>query len=496
MHWFFRFLCCILRCGPLPLHLSVIMDGNRRYARSHQLPSLSGHVAGYSSLLALLEWSRELGVRSVSAWAWSIDNFHRSGEEVAQLMGMMVDKMGELLERVQQLHRHRVRVNLLGNTSLLPDFVQRCIDKVREGMKREEGRRGGDRGGGEGGREESGVWDTDHTAQWEGEEGEGDNGGDGSVHINLCVAYTSQQEMTDAAAIIGRALQAHAEEAQRMRPQEVGVDSCRSAASSSSSSTASSTSTPSSPHSPASPASPPLSPSSSPPSPCPPSSAPPSPSLPGLSTAPPSSLPSIRTCPPLPSPCPTPSPSPLFPPPPHLHPLDVTPTLFFSSLYSSTSLPSALHSPSLLLRTSGEHRLSDFSLLQLRTASVVWVRRLWPEVRFLDLVGVVVGWQRGEEGRRREEEEVREVERRGEEEREEWVKEWLRHEWRGQGGGGGGDQEGKGGGGVGGGGGKGGGRRGSEAGGVAEDEYVDEWLRRRQQRVHEYLYALPSYALI
>ena len=415
MHWFYRFLCCILRCGPLPLHFSVIMDGNRRYARSHGLPSLSGHVAGYASLLALLEWSRELGVRSVSAWAWSIDNFHRSAAEVSQLMRLMADKMTDLVQRAQGLHRHHVHINVLGNTSLLPPFVQQCMEDVRRELGAD--RRAKER--------------RTHADTVEGDEEEGgqlDALGDGKVHINLCVAYTSQQEMTDAAAAIGRALQSYARE-ERARA-DCG-DAHSSAASSAS--TASSSSTPSPPHSPASPASPPLSPSPSPPSP----------------------------------------PSHLVPLSPFLHPLDLTPSLFASSLYSS-ALPPSLRCPSLLLRTSGEHRLSDFSLVQVRSAALVWVERLWPEVRFVDLVWVLLGWQRGEEGRRGREEEVGRREEREEEEREDWVREWVREGWRR-------------------------GRRkegGEDEDGLSEEEAVSEWMSRRGERVEAFLRVRPSYALV
>ena len=70
------------RARPIPAHVAFIMDGNRRYAEALGLARVAGHAHGYERLLAALEWCLELGVRCVSVYAFSIDNYRRSGEEV------------------------------------------------------------------------------------------------------------------------------------------------------------------------------------------------------------------------------------------------------------------------------------------------------------------------------------------------------------------------------------------------------------------------------
>ena len=318
MHWFFRFLCCILRCGPLPAHFSVIMDGNRRYARSHNLPSLSGHLAGYSALLQVLEWCRELGVRSASVFAFSIDNFLRPASEVRQLMDLVVEKLQELVERIHQIHSHAIDIRMLGNVSLLPPDVQRCIAAFKQQVRQEKKstqhtQQQTTTTDSEEGVEEQHPATPSSTAEKEAAllstsspsptaapsapGGDGGSGSRGSVFVNLCVAYHSQQEMTDAAALIAKALQAST--------------------------------------------TPPLSPHQRPAA--------------AVSTSPASSL----SRPPSSS-------------PPALHPLDVTPALYQSCLYTG-SLPPSLCRPSLLLRTSGEHRLSDYQLCQLLTTPLSWI---------------------------------------------------------------------------------------------------------------------------
>ena len=83
---------------PVPRHVAFIMDGNRRYAEARRLRKAEGHAHGYARLLAALEWCLELGVACVSVYAFSVDNYRRSGEEVATLMGLAQDKLEHLLQ--------------------------------------------------------------------------------------------------------------------------------------------------------------------------------------------------------------------------------------------------------------------------------------------------------------------------------------------------------------------------------------------------------------
>ena len=78
----------ILSAGPLPRHLAIIMDGNRRYANRQRIDRREGHVKGFDKLHETLFWLLDIGIRNVSVYAFSIDNFKRTEEEVEALMDL------------------------------------------------------------------------------------------------------------------------------------------------------------------------------------------------------------------------------------------------------------------------------------------------------------------------------------------------------------------------------------------------------------------------
>lgn len=114
----------VLRVGPIPTHLAVIMDGNRRYARREQREPLAGHTQGFHKLAEVLCWCRDLGIRHVTAYAFSIENFKRSKSEVDGLMELAAEKFSKMLEEVDKLAEHGVCISVLGDLSLLPGDIQ------------------------------------------------------------------------------------------------------------------------------------------------------------------------------------------------------------------------------------------------------------------------------------------------------------------------------------------------------------------------------------
>lgn len=81
---FQKFCINILKCGPIPNHIAFIMDGNRRYAAKTNVQKIVGHTKGFEKLSECLQWCGELGVKEVTVYAFSIENFKRSKEEVSQ----------------------------------------------------------------------------------------------------------------------------------------------------------------------------------------------------------------------------------------------------------------------------------------------------------------------------------------------------------------------------------------------------------------------------
>ena len=91
-----RLLCSALRHGPVPAHLAVIMDGNRRWTAHRNLALTKGHTEGFEALRGLLGFLLELQVQQVTVYAFAIDNFKRSQEEVDTLMELARSKLLEL----------------------------------------------------------------------------------------------------------------------------------------------------------------------------------------------------------------------------------------------------------------------------------------------------------------------------------------------------------------------------------------------------------------
>lgn len=115
----------ILRVGPIPKHLAVIMDGNRRFARKEHKDTLSGHTQGFRKLTEVLCWCRDLGINEVTVYAFSIENFKRSKQEVDGLMDLAAEKFTKLLEEKDKLAKHGVCIRVIGNISLLPERTRK-----------------------------------------------------------------------------------------------------------------------------------------------------------------------------------------------------------------------------------------------------------------------------------------------------------------------------------------------------------------------------------
>ncbi|HZN16891.1 MAG TPA: isoprenyl transferase [Micromonosporaceae bacterium] len=100
-----------LPAGAVPNHVAIIMDGNGRWAKQRGLPRTKGHEAGEAALFDVIEGAIELGIRNISAYAFSTENWKRSPEEIRFLMGFNRDV---IRRRRDQLHELGVRVRWAG----------------------------------------------------------------------------------------------------------------------------------------------------------------------------------------------------------------------------------------------------------------------------------------------------------------------------------------------------------------------------------------------
>lgn len=112
-----------------PNAVGVIMDGNRRWAKQRDMPTVEGHRAGYARLKEVLEWCKEDGVHDLAVYAFSTENWHRAEEEVGGLMRLM---RYVLEHELSELRSHDVAVHVVGDLARFPDDLQQSIARLHE----------------------------------------------------------------------------------------------------------------------------------------------------------------------------------------------------------------------------------------------------------------------------------------------------------------------------------------------------------------------------
>lgn len=108
--------------GAVPAHIGLILDGNRRFARGIGLEVTLGHRFGADKLRNFLEWCLEAGVRHVTLFVFSSENFARTEREVEYLLNLFVEESAQLL-REPRIKSERVRVKVIGRRDRLPKHV-------------------------------------------------------------------------------------------------------------------------------------------------------------------------------------------------------------------------------------------------------------------------------------------------------------------------------------------------------------------------------------
>lgn len=118
-----------LQPDKLPAHLALIMDGNGRWAKARNLPRLAGHQRGGETLKAIIRYCSDIGIRYLTVYAFSTENWSRPKDEVDGLMELLVRF---LQAEVDELHANRVRMKVLGDLSRLPKAGQAEFGKALE----------------------------------------------------------------------------------------------------------------------------------------------------------------------------------------------------------------------------------------------------------------------------------------------------------------------------------------------------------------------------
>ncbi len=113
----------------IPKHLGIIIDGNRRWAKEKGLPAFKGHLEGLNKLQDAILWCKDRGVKILTLFVFSTENWKRSKSEVDYLM-----RLGEKVfkEYKKSLAKKGIRIRIIGQKERLPDFLQKEIESIEE----------------------------------------------------------------------------------------------------------------------------------------------------------------------------------------------------------------------------------------------------------------------------------------------------------------------------------------------------------------------------
>lgn len=116
----------------IPTHVAIILDGNRRWAKSHLLPKLEGHRRGFSNIKKIADYIFKKGVKYLSVYCFSTENFRREASEVDYLMNLFIK---EFKDSCQELKENNIKVVFSGRKKPLRDDVLKAMDYLKEETK-------------------------------------------------------------------------------------------------------------------------------------------------------------------------------------------------------------------------------------------------------------------------------------------------------------------------------------------------------------------------
>lgn len=116
-----------VKSHPVPEHVAIIMDGNRRFAESIGLGPRAGHEKGREKLEEVLEWCLEVDVKILTVYAFSTENFSRDTDEVRHIMRLFTENFRRAGDD-ERVHKNQIRISVLGRREMLPKEVVESIE--------------------------------------------------------------------------------------------------------------------------------------------------------------------------------------------------------------------------------------------------------------------------------------------------------------------------------------------------------------------------------
>src|SRR5712671_5075744 len=122
--------------ASLPRHVAIIMDGNGRWAKARHLPRIEGHRAGAESARIIIRTAGELGIKYLTLYAFSVENWNRPKDEVDALMKYLIHY---LKTETSELNKNNVRLEVIGQVYRLPENVQEHLSKSQAILSKNNG---------------------------------------------------------------------------------------------------------------------------------------------------------------------------------------------------------------------------------------------------------------------------------------------------------------------------------------------------------------------
>ena len=117
------------QCQHIPTHIAIIQDGNRRFARKKGLATSYGHRVGADRTEEVLEWAQELGIRYITLYIFSTENFNRTDNEVSDLFDLFKEKLTHIIDD-ERIHKYGIRIQMIGDRELLPEDLRDAVERA------------------------------------------------------------------------------------------------------------------------------------------------------------------------------------------------------------------------------------------------------------------------------------------------------------------------------------------------------------------------------
>lgn len=129
-----RRLSSQVRNGNVPVHAAFILDGNRRYATMHGYERMLGHTLGADKVEELIMWCYDVGIKIVTLYAFSTENFRRQQEEIENIMTLATERFETILAD-ERIHERKIHINHIGDEAALPPKLRKAVRDAEEATR-------------------------------------------------------------------------------------------------------------------------------------------------------------------------------------------------------------------------------------------------------------------------------------------------------------------------------------------------------------------------